>query len=407
MQKDYPINCELRSGQCRSGFAHIIEKSVNGVVVLDEQGTVRYVNQAARQLLGRPADELLGVPGAFLLAMADTGETVLPREDGGSVAAEVQVVETEWGDETASIAFLRDITDRKRTEEALRAATVNLEEEKKRCEAIVAAIGDGISIHDTGFRILYQNDIHKRMMGDHFGEPCYRAYACREEVCDDCHMQISFQDGAIHTVERSVVTEQGKMYYEITVSPLKDRDGQVIAGIEVVRDITERKRTEERLRYMSSHDILTGLYNRFYFEQELARLERSRHFPLSVIIADMDDLKVINDTRGHAAGDEILTVAALLFKEAFRNEDVVARIGGDEFAVLLPDTDEKTGKMIMGRIRDSLRTWNETHHEPVNLSLGMDTAQSGGELMDALKRADRRMYEDKLARTGRPPGQRP
>lgn len=407
MSEDYFVHCELRSGPCRSRFSHIIEKSVNGVVVMDEQGMVRFVNQTAQRLLGRQAGELLGQPGNFLLAMADAGETVLPGEDGESLTAEVQMVATDWGGEAASLAFLRDITDRKRTEEALRAATANLEEEKKKCEAIVAAIGDGISIHDTGFRILYQNDIHKRMMGDHFGEPCFRAYACRDEVCDDCHMKISFQDGAIHTVVRSTVTEQGKIYYEITVSPLKDRNGEVIAGIEVVRDITERKRSEERLRYMSSHDILTGLYNRFYFEQELSRLERSRHFPLSVIIADMDDLKVINDTRGHAAGDEMLTVAALLFKDAFRSEDVVARIGGDEFAVLLPDTDEKTARMILGRIRDSLRTWNETHHEPVNLSLGMDTAKHGGELMDTMKRADRRMYEDKLARTGRPPGRKP
>jgi len=407
MPEDYFVHCELRSGPCRSRFSNIIEKSVNGVIVMDEQGLVRFINQTAQRLLGRPAVELLGQPGNFLLAMTDAGESVLHGEDGSSVTAEIQMVETDWGGEAASLAFLRDITDRKRTEEALRTATAKLEEEKNRCEAIVAAIGDGISIHDIDFRILYQNDIHKRMMGDHYGERCYRAYACREDICDDCHMRISFQDVAIHTVERSTVTEQGKMYYEITVSPLKDRDGQVIAGIEVVRDITERKRTEERLRYMSSHDILTGLYNRFYFEQELSRLERSRHFPLSVIIADMDDLKVINDTRGHAAGDEMLTVAALLFKEAFRGEDVVARIGGDEFAVLLPNTDEKTARMILGRIRDNLRTWNETHHEPVNLSLGMDTAKSGGELMDAMKKADRRMYEDKLARTGRPPGRRP
>jgi diguanylate cyclase (GGDEF)-like protein/PAS domain S-box-containing protein len=407
MSEDYFVHCELRSGPCQSRFSHIIEKSVNGIVVFDDNGSVRFVNQAAETLLGRPAVELLGKPGDFIQAMADAGEWVVAREDGGSIAAEIQMVATDWDGETGSLAFLRDITDRKRSEDALKAAIARLEAEKSKCEAIVAAIGDGISIHDTGFRILYQNDIHKKMMGEHLGEFCYQAYAGREHSCEDCHMKISFTDGEIHTVERQVVTDQGKMYFEITVSPLKDPQGKVIAGIEVVRDITERKRTEDRLKYMSSHDILTGLYNRFYFEQELDRLERSRHFPLSVVMADLDDLKIINDTRGHAAGDEMLTIAALLFKEAFRGEDVVARVGGDEFAVLLPDTDDKAVKEILGRIRDSLRTWNETHRDPVNLSLGIDTAHSGGELLDALKRADQRMYQDKLSRTGRPPRRLP
>lgn len=282
-------------------------------------------------------------------------------------------------------------------------AIARLEEEKSKFEAIIAAIGDGISIHDTNFIIQYQNQIHKDQMGDHLGDYCYQAYACRENVCEDCHMKVSFMDGKIHTVERSIVTDQGTMHFEITVSPLKDAKGAVIAGIEVVRDITERKRTDERLRYMSSHDILTGLYNRFFFEQELERFQRSRHFPMSIVMADVDDLKVINDSRGHSAGDELLTVAALVFREAFRSEDLVARVGGDEFAVLLPDTDEKGAKETIGRLRDSLRRWNETHRDPINLSLGMATAISGGELSNALKEADRRMYQDKIQRTGRPP----
>jgi diguanylate cyclase (GGDEF)-like protein/PAS domain S-box-containing protein len=407
MSEKHFVHCELRSGPCQSRFSRIIDQNVNGVVVVDEDGKVLFANQAAETLLGRPARELLGTPGNFILAKADAGELVITREDGESVATEIHVVETDWGGESASLAFLRDITERKRTEDALRATILQLEEEKARLEAIIAAIGDGISIHDTGYRIQYQNQAHKNMLGEHLGEHCYQAYVGRESICDECHMKVSFEEETIHTVERSVTTDQGTMHFEITVSPLKDRHGKIIAGIEVVRDITERKRTEEKLRYMSSHDILTGLYNRFYFEQELTRLEHSRHFPLSVVMADVDDLKTINDTRGHAAGDELLTLAALLFKEAFRSEDVVARVGGDEFAVLLPDTDEKAAKEILGRIRDSLRIWNETHRDPINLSLGMDTAKNSGELSNALKEADQRMFQDKLARTGRPPRRLP
>lgn len=397
------IHCDLQPEPCRSHFARIIEKSASGVIVIDDKGMVRFLNHAAEKLLGRPGCDLLGAPGDFLFPADDDGELIFHRQDGSAVAAEIRLVETEWGGKTAKLAFMRDVTDCKRTEDALKTAILKLEEEKSRSEAIIAAIGDGISIHDTSFKIIYQNQIHKDIMGDHGGEQCYQAYAHRDAVCGDCYMVGSFLDGSIHTVERSCTVGQQTMHFEITVSPLKDADGRVIAGIEVVRNITERKETEERLKFMSSHDILTGLSNRFYFEQELVRLERSRHFPLSIVMVDVDDLKEINDRLGHVAGDVLLRQAAILLKEAFRSEDIVARIGGDEFAVLLPDTGELAVQEVVARIRDSLRRWNDTHSTPINLSMGIAIAQDGTRLLEALKTADRLMYQDKVSRTGRPP----
>jgi diguanylate cyclase (GGDEF)-like protein len=203
-----------------------------------------------------------------------------------------------------------------------------------------------------------------------------------------------------------VAVGKGMMHFEITVSPLKDAGGTVVACIEVVRDITGRKRTEERLRYMSSHDILTGLYNRAYFEQELMRLNRSRLFPVSIVMADVDDLKVVNDSYGHAAGDKLLVRAARLFREAFRAEDVVARVGGDEFAVLLPNADEAAALESVQRIRKSMTAEQGANRTVVGLSLGTATARDSRQLFAALAQADQRMYQDKLIRTGRPPRQR-
>jgi len=117
----------------------------------------------------------------------------------------------------------------------------------------------------------------------------------------------------------------------VKASPLFDLNGKLVGAIESIRDITERKQAEERLKYLSLHDPLTGLYNRTYFEQELNRLEGGRYHPIGVIVCDVDGLKLINDTLGHDAGDRLLLAAAGVIKDSFRKGDMVARIGGDEF----------------------------------------------------------------------------
>ncbi len=154
-----------------------------------------------------------------------------------------------WVDgRTVRLEIAIDITEHKRTEATLLATLKNVEEEKAKSEAILAAIGDGISIQDTDFRVLYQNRIHKNFVGDHAGEFCYIAYEKRDKVCEGCPVELSFRDGEIHKAERWLPLEKGKSYYEITTSPLRNGDGKIIAGIEIVRDITGHKTTNERLQ---------------------------------------------------------------------------------------------------------------------------------------------------------------
>ena len=141
--------------------------------------------------------------------------------------------------------ILLDITDRKRAEDMLETTRRKTEEEKAKTEAIIAAIGDGISIQDRQFRVLYQNEVHKGMIGDQLGKFCYEAYEKKDRVCEGCPVAISYRDGGVHTVEKRVENEKGVMYVEITASSLKDASGNIVAGIEMVRDITARRRMEE------------------------------------------------------------------------------------------------------------------------------------------------------------------
>jgi len=178
----------------------------------------------------------------------------------------------------------------------------------------------------------------------------------------------------------------------------RDERGRALRLVGTHMDLSARKQIEDQLRYQSTHDVLTGLYNRTFFEEELARLERSREFPISIIVADVDGLKMTNDTLGHAAGDRLLQEAANLLQSVFRAGDMLARIGGDEFSALLPNTDVFTAEQVVTRIKESLAGHNSAGKiPPVRLSLGVATAERGN-LIGTFTLADQRMYADKAER---------
>ncbi|MDD2540890.1 MAG: diguanylate cyclase [Desulfuromonadaceae bacterium] len=155
----------------------------------------------------------------------------------------------------------------------------------------------------------------------------------------------------------------------------------------------------EELVHASTHDALTGLYNRAYFDSELERLARGRQLPISVVVADIDGLKRCNDSIGHVAGDALIKATAQVLLESFRTEDIVARIGGDEFAVLLPGVDMEQMQMALERVRSAeARVVPIDGDCPLSISLGYTTSKTPDGLQEAFKQADRKMYLDKAQR---------
>lgn len=185
-----------------------------------------------------------------------------------------------------------------------------------------------------------------------------------------------------------------RMPVEVSLSPI-ELEGERFT-IAVVRDMTERRRLEDHLLYLSTHDALTGLANRGAFDEVLLRVEERGPWPVGIIMVDLDGLKLVNDHQGHAAGDALLRRTAKVLKATFRTGDCVARIGGDEFAMLLSGHDVRAIDRLAARLVDAVELHNAAYGgTPLRLSLGTAVAQKGERLHVALGEADSRMYSMK------------
>lgn len=177
---------------------------------------------------------------------------------------------------------------------------------------------------------------------------------------------------------------------------VNDPSGKIIGLWGAAQDITERKKNEEALLYLGTHDHLTELYNRRFFEEELTRLDTTENLPLSVIMCDVNGLKLVNDSFGHEAGDELLRRAALIIREACREKDIIGRVGGDEFVIALPKTNSDEAVEIASRMKE-LATNEYVDNIELSISFGNDTKASGCQsLIEVVANAENHMYRHKL-----------
>lgn len=336
-------------------------------------------------------------------------EFVLNTPKRKNVWVEASYSYLEYQGRPAIIAVLYDITEQKQAAQALR-------QSKQLLANIISFLPDATAVVDQEGKIIAWNRAMEDMTGVEAAEMLGKgnhAYALpfyglpRPTLLDivlNNDKESWQQYGEVeHIREETLASEtfcpyigsQGAMLYAIA-SPLYDEHSNKIGAIESVRNITQQKQDEEKIRYLSYHDKLTGLYNRAFFEEELKRLDTERQLPISIIIGDVNGLKLVNDAFGHHDGDELLTSAASLLKEACRDDDIIARWGGDEFAILLPQTSAEDALKIYKRIKNSCREAG-SYPLQISISLGVSTKEHIWQnTREILKEAEDRMYRNKL-----------
>ncbi|MCG7391495.1 GGDEF domain-containing protein [Microvirga sp. ACRRW] len=215
----------------------------------------------------------------------------------------------------------------------------------------------------------------------------------REQLIDLWHGKI-FQQREV--VNYSLAGDELHLHLQFSVLPGYEHDWSLVQL--ALTDITARKRAESYLEYLGKHDVLTKLYNRSFYVDELNRLERKGPFPVTVAIIDLNGLKAANDQLGHAAGDALLRRAGEVLGNAVDKPSCAARIGGDEFALLMPGTEEREAKLVIESIENLLEVNNQFYTGlPLSFAIGLATSEPGERLEAVVKRADLRMYEAKRA----------
>ena len=192
--------------------------------------------------------------------------------------------------------------------------------------------------------------------------------------------------------------EQGLRYLSINFHRMLDVSNKFEGAVIIFYDLTEDKKIEEQLRFISFHDKLTGLYNRAYLDNELIRLASGRFNPVGFISIDVDGLKLVNDNLGHVVGDSLLFNVGQLLKKSFRDCEVVARLGGDEFAALIPHCDTAVIENVCQRIRENIKKHNELYTDlPISISIGWSVGnlRANSNIVEIIKEADLKMYADK------------
>ena len=273
------------------------------------------------------------------------------------------------------------------------------------------SISDGVMIVDPMGKIEMLNNTAVEMtgwtareaMGKHYSQVFVLEHEKDSGVVPD-PIEEAFKDNTLNEFDSQAVliARDGRKYHlEESVAPISDDEGHIDGAIVIFRDVTEKKEKRAAIEYNSFHDSLTGLYNRRFFEEELVRLDTERNLPLSVIIGDVDGLKLTNDIFGHEAGDELIKKVSEIFKKVCRADDIIARWGGDEFAILLPQTEKRDAQKLSERIKDNFSK-EKIKSIQGNVSLGVATKYEPEENIEVIMAsAEDNMYMKKTLNRGK------
>ena len=393
-------------------LSEIVQGNSIPTFVINKEHIITHWNKAIEVLTGLPAKEMYGTKKQWMpfyakekVCMADlivdgASEEVVSRHYhrnkkssliSGAYESESPLPDGVWLRFTASplynqkgqiigaIETLEDITGRKKAEEKLQVAMASFHN-------VVQKSVDGIIVVDRNGIVRFVN-LATEIIFNH------KADELIGELFGFALVDTAFKEIDIFRPDKKMGV--GEM--RVTETQWEDSPAYLVS----IRDITERKQAEEKLRYLSFHDSLTELYNRTYFEEEMKRINTKRNYPIAVIMADINGLKLVNDTLGHNNGDKLLKNTARILKSVAREGDIIARIGGDEFAVILPHTEENAAQAFCNRFRDAYKKHN-SKTTLLKLSVALGYAMQSGQYKDmegVFEQADENMYTEKLSDT--------
>ncbi|NMB34681.1 MAG: diguanylate cyclase [Firmicutes bacterium] len=384
-------------------------------IIHDLEGTISYVNHFVLELLGYSPREFLQknlkeyISPRFLASYSHYLQDITVKEHVREILCVLTkkkqerflefnvIVRRQEGGVPQVRGIARDVTERKWAEKAL-VDVLGRFESIVEYSPLVA-----IQSFDANGCIYHWNPVSEKLYGmkrrDVLEKPFHELFLQGQEAerFKEDLKQVFEMGQPSDARECPIMTADGEMRW-VYFSMFPVREGErCLEAIRMEMDITDRKKVEKELEFLSIHDTLTGLYNRGYFEEEMHRLNTPRFTPVSIIVCDVDNLKPVNDLWGHTEGDVLLQAAAKAVKQPFRSSDVVARIGGDEFAIILPNTSYDTALQACDRIKEFVKQYNDTDPlAPLSLSLGVSTSDSlQHSLMDTFREADRDMYRQK------------
>lgn len=401
------VNQQLYESELQ--LSTIVDSIGDGLITFDAPGTIRSFNAAASRIFGYTAEQIIGTNISALITenlreaqvaeidahlgggesqLVGKGKVVVPalRRDGVVFHIEliVNAIDTAQGE--LFVAVMRDVTGRRKAE-------FELFNEKERLRVTLNSIGDGVITTDTAGRVTYLNPVAERMTGwtsaEAMGLALPRVLVITEEGTQvpalnpvDLVLRGATEAGL---AENSILEHRGggRFAIEDSAAPIKDSRDEMIGAVLVFHDVSESRRIAAEMTHQASHDPLTGLINRRGFERRLdAALKKDRESrgETTVLFMDLDQFKVVNDTSGHAAGDELLRQLAGVFRQRLRHADTLARLGGDEFAVILENCGTEAAMRVAEILQRAIAQfpfdWEDrTFH--VGVSIGMVTIRDG------------------------------
>lgn len=403
----------------------ILDSTVESIYGIDINGNCTFINASGVDILGYDdQSELIGENMHFQIHHSYRNGASIPidecsifkaltkeqgtyvndevfwKKDGTSFNVEYnsypQLLD---GEIVGAVVTFVDNTERKQMEQMIF-------NEKEQFRTTLLSVGDGVISTDDQGLIKVMNPIAEKLTGwstqEAYGKPVEEVLVvineATNEILESAARQVLKSGKLIETTNYTTLISKNKTMIPIedNVAPILDRDGNVSGVVIVIRDVTGKKEKLEKIEYLSMHDYLTGLYNRWYMEAAMRRLDKEENLPLTIMVIDVNGLKLVNDAFGHKMGDKLLKVVSKVLKNVVRAEDILGRVGGDEFLILFPETDKIEAEKIKTRIIKAL-SYEKLDSIIISVAIGYSVKNNMDENLETIRiSADNQMYKDKL-----------